>query len=49
MGAQRRKTDFENIACAATGVEGGAAAAVAVGVDQFVDRRVESGLLKRGR
>ena len=44
MRAQRREADFENVARAAPRVKRRAAAAFAMGVDQFADRRVEAGL-----
>ncbi len=45
--AQRGKADFENFARAAARMQHGAAAAVAVGVDQVADRRIEPGLAQR--
>ena len=45
--AERGEADFDDVARAAPGMERGAAAAVAVGVDQFVDRRIEAGLRER--
>ena len=47
MRARGRKADFEHVVGAAPGVEDGAAAAVAVGVDEIADRRVEPGLAQR--
>ena len=47
MRARRGKADLEHAARAAPGMERGAAAAVAVGVDQRVDRRVDAGLPQR--
>ena len=44
MGAQRREADFEHVARAAPRMEDGAPAALAMGVDQLIDRRIEPGL-----
>jgi hypothetical protein len=41
MGAGGRKADFEDVMDAAPGMENGAAAAVAMGVDQVGDRRLD--------
>ncbi len=46
VSAERRKADFEDVARAEPGMERGAAAAIAVGVDQRVHRRIEAGLRK---
>ena len=46
MRARRRKSDFQHIVRAAAGVKHGAAAALAVRVDEIADRRVEAGLPK---
>ena len=45
----RRKADLEHVMRAAPGMKHGAAAAVAMGVDEVVDRRVDAGLRQRGR
>ena len=42
MRARRRKADLDHVVVEAAGVEDGAAAAFAVGVDQIADRRIES-------
>ena len=47
MRARRREADLEHVALAAARMEHRAAAAVAMGVDQIVDRRVEPGLRQR--
>ncbi len=45
--AQRRESDLEHVALAAPRVQHRAAAALAMGVDQVIDRRVEPGLRQR--
>ena len=47
VGTRRRKADLEHIVRAAPGMKYGAAAAVAMGIDQLGDRRVEPGLAQR--
>ena len=47
MRARRGEADFEHVVDAAPGMKHGAAAAVAMRVDQLGDRRVDTGLAER--
>ncbi len=47
MRARGGEADFEHVMAAAPGMENGAAAALAMGVDEVGDRRVEAGLPQR--
>jgi len=47
VGARGRKADLENVTAAASGVKHRAAAAVAMGIDQVADRRLDAGLAQR--
>ena len=47
MRPRRGEADFEHVVGAAPGMKHGAAAAVAMGVDQLGDRRVDAGLAER--
>ncbi len=45
--AERGEADLDDVVCSAPGVKRGPAAAVAVGIDQFVHRRIKAGLRQR--